>query len=88
MAIAAAAFTGGATLGLLGYGSIAAAGSAGAWGALMAAGAAGRFVAGGISTGTWKGAFRGAVFGGLSAGIAYGAYSEGKWAPIPTENGH
>ncbi len=70
VAIAAAAFTGGATLGLLGYSSVAAAMNAGAWGALMASGAAAGFVNGAIMSGSLKGALKGALYGGISAGIA------------------
>lgn len=68
--IAAAAFTGGAALGIMGTTFAAA-----TLPQLMLAGAAAGFVSGGLSTGTWDGAFKGAVWGAISAAVAFGVKS-------------
>jgi hypothetical protein len=81
VAIAAAAFTAGASLymmtGFWTVGAAAAAGISVSVGTLMAVGAAAGFVSGAIMTGTLKGAVKGAIFGGISAGIARGISLQG-----------
>lgn len=70
VAIAAAYFTAGTSLGW--FGGTAFQFASAAPGALIGAGAVGGFTGGLISTGSIKAALKGAVIGGLSAGVAYG----------------
>jgi len=72
VAIAAGILTGGLALAYMGYTSIAAAISAGAWGAVIGSAAIGGFVSGAIMTGSVGGALKGALWAGISAGVAYG----------------